>query len=247
VTDVHGKRAFLIMPFDDSLNWLHREIVDAGAIEGVDVRRADNIFSPGVILQQIFQAIDAADAVIAVCTGLNANVFFELGYAWRTHRPILVAQDATSLPFDVAHYRTELYGLPGDPKRTTFATRIRAAIRAAIEEEALPRGERLSSSRGARGRPAVTGGLVSHGSGYRLNLANSGSVDLHQVGVSVPPEATSFHLHSDDLPIPILRPGERVGLPVSLVMAGGPSIFDVTVTALTDAGEQYSQPIKLSA
>jgi hypothetical protein len=246
VADPRGKRAFLIMPFSDDLDWLHRAIVDAGTVEGVDVRRADSIFSPGVILEQIFEAIDEADAVIAVCTDRNANVFFELGYAWRDHRPILLAEDATDLPFDVAHYRTEIYGPDGDSRRASLAVRLRAAIRAAVEEERLPKGRRLSSSRAVEGHAEINGTLVSHGRDYRLTLVNSGSMDLHGVDVSVPEEVQSFHIVTHDLPIATFRPGERVGLPVARSMGGGPGIFDITVTATTPTGELYSRPIKIS-
>lgn len=246
LSGVRGKRAFLIMPFEEELDWLHREIVEAGAIEGVDVRRADSIFSPGVILEQVFEAIDEADAIIAVCTGKNANVFFELGYAWHKHRPILVAETSGDLPFDVAHYRTELYGATNDAVRSTFTTRLRAAIRAAVAEDDLPRGRRLRSSRGAQGRPALNGSLVSYGNRYRLTISNSGSVDLYDVNVSVPDEARSFHLVTHDLPVRILRPGERVSIPVARTMGGGPGIFDITLTGRTEQGGEVSQPIKIS-
>lgn len=42
----------------------------------------------------------------------NANVFFELGYAWRSHSPVLLAESAADLPFDVAYYRILIYGTP---------------------------------------------------------------------------------------------------------------------------------------
>ncbi len=50
-----------------------------------------------------------ADAVIAVCTVRNANVFYELGLADQIHKPILVAAEAQDLPFDVTHFRAQLY------------------------------------------------------------------------------------------------------------------------------------------
>lgn len=71
------------MPFDKQLEWLYEDVIHASVDEKLDTHRADNIAKPGVILDQIFQGIDEADVVFAVCTGRNANVFLELGYAWR--------------------------------------------------------------------------------------------------------------------------------------------------------------------
>jgi len=68
--------------------------------------------------------------VIAICTGKNANVFYELGLAEAAgHRPILVAPDARHLPFDKAHCRCHMYG----GKRLTTKN-LRARLVKAITE-----------------------------------------------------------------------------------------------------------------
>jgi len=73
-------------------------------------RRADDIFEAGIIIEQIRRSeMFGADAVIAVCTVRNANVFYELGLADQIHKPILVAAEAQDLPFDVTHFRAQLY------------------------------------------------------------------------------------------------------------------------------------------
>lgn len=93
----------------------------------VELRRADDIFAAGVVIDQIRGEIERADLVIAVCTGRNPNVFYELGLAdAANHRPILVAAESSDLPFDVQHRRAQLYGSPQSPD--DLRTRISLAI-----------------------------------------------------------------------------------------------------------------------
>lgn len=82
-------------------------------------------------------------------------------------------------------------------------------------------------------------------------VADSGAESLrrgsyhHGVTFEVPPEASSFHLMTDALPIDVLRPGERVTLSAITFMGGGKSIFDIYVTGTVN-GEQVRFPSKLS-
>ena len=131
--------AFLLTPFSAkaagdekpaAYREVQRAIRAACAERGVDLRRADSIFRSGVVVDQIREALAEADLVIAVCTGTNANVFYELGMAEAMgHRPILIAPDARHLPFDKAHWRCHMYG----GKRLTTKN-LRQRLAKAIEE-----------------------------------------------------------------------------------------------------------------
>ena len=131
--------AFLLTPFSAAAagdekpatyRAVQRAVRDACKDAGVELRRADSIFRSGVIVEQVRDAIAEADLVIAVCTGKNANVFYELGLSEAMgHRPILVAPDARHLPFDKAHCRCQMYG----GKRLTTKN-LRARLVKAIEE-----------------------------------------------------------------------------------------------------------------
>lgn len=129
-----GLRAFLLMPFDPDLEWLRDEIAAAGESVDVEVSRADDIFAPGIIIDQVKAAILSADVVIAVCTGRNANVFYELGIAEHRHEPILVAESNDDLPFDVQHFRAQFYG----QDRANLRARIAASIKEAITASTRP-------------------------------------------------------------------------------------------------------------
>lgn len=118
---------------------------------------------------------------------------------------------------------------------------------AAVEPEQLPRGHRLSAPPLSKQEARLGAHLESHGrSRYRLIVGNTGTVDLLRVSVEVPPEARSFSLLTQDLPIDVLRPGERVALMASVHMGGGKSIFDVYLTGATASGEPVRFPSKIS-
>lgn len=141
--------AFLLTPFSAkaaggekpaAYRAVQSEIRQAACAAGVELRRADSIFKAGVIVEQVREAIMQADIVIAVCTGKNANVFYELGLAEAAgHQPILVAPDASHLPFDKAHCRCHMYG----GKRATvknLAPRLAKAIRETLAARSVAPG-----------------------------------------------------------------------------------------------------------
>jgi hypothetical protein len=150
--------AFLLMPFDASMDRLRDEVIAAGADVNVKVVRADDIFSAGIIIEQIKQHIKKADAVIAVCTGRNANVFYELGIAEASQTPILVAEQKSDIPFDVQHFRVQFYGgnEPGN-RRDTLRKRIASALAETIPEErrGVPLAKQSQRSRGRQHRGPI--------------------------------------------------------------------------------------------
>jgi hypothetical protein len=122
----------VLMPFEPKFDWIRGELTRAGQAAGYVVERADDIFTPGVIIEQIEKSIIEADAVIAVCTGRNANVFYELGLAQMVHEAILLAETDSDLPFDIAHRRAIIYG--GNP--VALATRVSLALKELPKERA---------------------------------------------------------------------------------------------------------------
>ncbi|MFJ6685780.1 hypothetical protein [Streptomyces werraensis] len=235
------------MPFDRELDWLHEEIIFACDAEGVAAMRGDDVFAPGSVLQQILNDIDMADMVFAVCTGKSANVFFELGYAWKKHDPILIAEDTHDLPFDVAGHRALMYGQNNpNGSRATLRQRLRRTIRAVLEREHIPQGRILTAAPTQKASARISATLQNSGRSHRLILSNTGTKNVEQVTVDVPSYATSFHLLDDELPIDILRPGEQVKLLASVVMGGGKSIFDITVRGNLEDGTLVEIPAKIS-
>jgi hypothetical protein len=94
-----------------------------------DPYRADEMSGPGMILSDIITGIQDAAVVIAEITPVNANVFYELGYAHATGKPtILLAEKGMSLPFDVSGFRCIFYDDSIGGKR-----RVEAELRRHLE------------------------------------------------------------------------------------------------------------------
>lgn len=158
-----GKRyeGFLLIPFDHAFDWLHTLVVKAGDQVGVHVARADDIFKGGVIIDQVREHILDSDVVIAVCTGRNANVFYELGIAESKHRPVLIAESREDLPFDLQHFRAQFYGGTGPTEsRDTLLERVVRSIR-----DTLAAGPKQSG--GQTKVPALLTRPVPHAQGFR--------------------------------------------------------------------------------
>jgi tetratricopeptide (TPR) repeat protein len=85
-----------------------------------------------MILDQVRQGIDEADIVVAIITGLNPNVFLEIGLALSRRPPLLVATSCAEMPFDVRHLRCLGYGQPGELE--TLAARLEKAIRETLAQ-----------------------------------------------------------------------------------------------------------------
>ena len=108
-------RAFVVMQFAEPYNSLYREVIKPVAERvGFEVFRADDVFRPGIILQDITRSIVDADVVIAEVTPANPNVFYELGYAHAIDKPtVLLAEHpsdpAKHLPFDISGFRVIFY------------------------------------------------------------------------------------------------------------------------------------------
>lgn len=104
-------RAFVVMHFEKPFDEVYADVIkDTCRAFGLDTVRADEIYGPGLIIQDIVQQILRSQVVIAEITPENANVYFEVGYALAWNKPIvLLARHGTKLPFDVSGFRVLLY------------------------------------------------------------------------------------------------------------------------------------------
>lgn len=77
-----------------------------------EVIRADEILQGGSITDQVLEYLKTSDLVIADLSGLNPNVFYEVGYRHHTGKPIIhFINDLNSIPFNVRAFRTIGYQL----------------------------------------------------------------------------------------------------------------------------------------
>jgi len=106
-------KVFVAMPFREPFDTLYREVIEPVASElNFEMVRVDEIFGPGIILDDIRRQIASAHVMVAEVTTPNPNVFYELGYAHALDKPaILLARRANGddLPFDIRGYRVIYY------------------------------------------------------------------------------------------------------------------------------------------
>ena len=123
------------MQFSSSFDDVYSEVIKKVCLEeGIDVVRIDETMGPGVIVQDITREIREANLVIADISPVNANVFYEVGYAHALNKPtILLAEKATKLPFDVSPFRTLFYenSIGG---KTKFEEGLRMHVRASLRQ-----------------------------------------------------------------------------------------------------------------
>ena len=102
---------FVITPFGEDYIALYDEL--KGTYENeFEFTNGGDLDNQQNILQDIVEGIYRADVVIADLTGLNPNVFYELGLAHALNKKvIIITQDLSELPFDIRSYRANEYSL----------------------------------------------------------------------------------------------------------------------------------------
>lgn len=120
-------KCFVMMPFGEKgeydreveeSNYVYKHII-CKAIEEIKTKRKTSIEvireadrkTAGSISKSILKNIASAHICIVDITGLNPNVFFELGirYSLRHKTTILLKQEATVIPFDIQGYKCITY------------------------------------------------------------------------------------------------------------------------------------------
>lgn len=155
---------FVMMPFRPEFDLVYSEIIrPAASALGLTVIRADEMFSPGAITEQIRVAIQQSRICIADVSSPNPNVLYEIGIAHTLAKPtLLIARDITDVPFDLRALRIIIY----DPDmrdaagvRTTLANSLRAVLSEGRVDEAA----RLIEVGSHRAAVAILGILLEHG------------------------------------------------------------------------------------
>jgi hypothetical protein len=140
------KRCFVIGPIgsDDSderrkTNGLIRGVIRP-VLEQLDCEceAAHEIDHAGNITDQIVKKLLEDDLVIAILTGLNPNVMYELAIRHAKRLPVLaIAEQSTKLPFDIAAERTIFYVddlLGGEELKESLRKKVPLAL-----EDTLPK------------------------------------------------------------------------------------------------------------
>lgn len=79
-------------------------------VDDFEIIKANDIYKPGSFVKNILENLYSSDIVIANLTGLNPNVFYELGVRHAlSNRTILITEDLMSIPSDLREYRAIEY------------------------------------------------------------------------------------------------------------------------------------------
>ena len=123
---------------DMLLNVVIREVLEHETY-GLEVIRADQIAEPGLITNDIVNAILDSELAIADLSFLNPNVFYEIGIRHSAALPIIhMAADGTRLPFDNAPYRTIMFDLSDWDGIIAARESLTAAVDAVLAKDYTP-------------------------------------------------------------------------------------------------------------
>ena len=153
ILDITSRLCFVLMPFGEKFDVVYRTLI-APSVEdaGLTVMRADEMTTPGFILEQIRSAIQQARLCIVDVTGANPNVLYELGFAQASGKPVvMIAESADSAPFNIASQRILVYGATPPESRSG----LEGAIRIVLSEERLTEAKTLFKAKQYRGAIAA--------------------------------------------------------------------------------------------
>lgn len=101
---------FVLMPFNEQFSNFTYKIIKQSVESTSDiftVKRADDFFMPGIIIEDIWESINRAGLIIADITKYNPNVFYELGIAHTLGKQVILLRgdNADKSPFDIITHR----------------------------------------------------------------------------------------------------------------------------------------------
>lgn len=117
---------FVMMPFGSWFDRYYQDIYTPAIKEaGFEPVRADELFTTGSVVEQIWEQIQKAKVLLADLSGKNANVFYELGLAHAAKKPVVFTSALVDdVPFDLRHLRVIIY----DIREPEWAPRLRKSI-----------------------------------------------------------------------------------------------------------------------
>lgn len=131
------RKCFVVSPIGDAgsdirknADQLYQHIIKPVCEKcGFEAQRVDEFNTSESITQEILDALNEYDLVIADLTGHNPNVFFEIGYRTKSQKPIIhLKRKGEAIPFDVSTIRTFEYDLTDLDMVTATKERLEQVI-----------------------------------------------------------------------------------------------------------------------
>jgi len=155
------------MPFRSDLDELYEQVIRRSLEQYPSLRplRADEIYGSRAIIADIWESIQDASVLVADVTGRNPNVFYELGLAHASHKPvIIISQNIDDVPFDLKHLRVVVYQNTAKGRQLLSANLRKAINVVRAGKSAGPFTSPTEDVRGSRTRsitPKDVAGLVN--------------------------------------------------------------------------------------
>ena len=136
--DVDNNLCFVLMPFKPPFNGYYDRVIK-GAVEaaGLSALRADEIYGPSEIMNDVWGSIWRARVVVADVTDRNPNVNYELGMCHALGVPtIIITKRIKDVPFDYSHRRCIAYNTDDAGWEDKLRGDLSKAILAALIDKA---------------------------------------------------------------------------------------------------------------
>lgn len=127
---------FVMMPFGEWHDKYYQQIyMPAIRKAGFEPVRADDLFSTGTVVEQIWEQIQKSTVLLADLSDKNANVFYELGLAHAAKKPVVFTASSTNdIPFDLQHLRVIPYDVREPSWNESLSTQVTEYLKNAREE-----------------------------------------------------------------------------------------------------------------
>jgi tetratricopeptide (TPR) repeat protein len=105
----------------------------------LEPRRTDKDFFTGDISQEMFEYLEYSRFALTDITGLNANVFYELGVRHRARQAgtAIFRQVAAKLPFDIASIKAFFYEYQPDPQAAESRKTITQVLTESLQQNRI--------------------------------------------------------------------------------------------------------------
>lgn len=91
-------------------DWVLRKLIRPALADSYNVVRADEFTKGEIITNRVITSIQSADLLVAVMSGHNPNVFYELAVGHAYSKPVVqLIKDGEGIPFDVGPVGTIFY------------------------------------------------------------------------------------------------------------------------------------------
>jgi hypothetical protein len=116
----------VMMPFGEWFDKYYQDIYTPAIKDaGFEPVRADELFTTGSVVKQIWEQIEKAKLLLADLTNKIPNVFYELGLAHAAGKPVIfAAAHVDDVPFDLRHLRVIIY----DIREPEWASKLRTNV-----------------------------------------------------------------------------------------------------------------------